>query len=253
LIRELSKGAQGSFATRGYIHSESTRKEAKGEIERTPRLFRAWLVRSLAPKKGGAMNTTLNRGSEIPEPNITRFLFADRRMAPVWLVLRVYLGYLWLAEGIGKIMEGGWIGAGAGGAVKGFAQGALQQTGGEYPQVTGWYAGYLENVVIPNAALFSYIVTLGEILVGLGLIVGLFTGIAAFFGGFMNASFIFAGTAGANPLMFILAILLMLAWRVAGYWGLDRWALPAIGVPGYPGTAFRTRRSGGIGPRPRVP
>ena len=79
-------------------------------------------------------NTTLNRGSEIPEPNITRFLFADRRMAPVWLLVRVYLGYLWLAEGIGKIMEGGWIGAGAGGAVKGFAQGALQQTGGEHPR-----------------------------------------------------------------------------------------------------------------------
>jgi thiosulfate dehydrogenase (quinone) large subunit len=107
-------------------------------------------------------------------------------------------------------------------------------------------------VVIPNAALFSYIVTLGEILVGLGLIVGLFTGIAAFFGGFMNASFIFAGTAGANPLMFILAILLMLAWRVAGYWGLDRWVLPTIGVPGYPGTAFRARRSRGIGQGPRV-
>jgi uncharacterized membrane protein YphA (DoxX/SURF4 family) len=68
-------------------------------------------------------NTTLNRSSEIPEPNITRFLFADRRMAPVWLVVRVYLGYLWLAAGIGKIMEGGWIGEGAGGAVKGFAGG----------------------------------------------------------------------------------------------------------------------------------
>ena len=137
--------------------------------------------------------------------------------------------------------------------MKGFAQGALQQTGGEHPQVTGWYAGFLENVVIPNAALFSYLVTFGEILVGLGLIAGLFTGIAAFFGGFMNASFLFAGTAGANPLMFILAILLMLAWRVAGYWGFDRWALPAIGVPGYPGTAFRGSRSGGIGLRSRVP
>ena len=197
-------------------------------------------------------NTTSNMGSEIPEPNITRFLFADRRMAPVWLVVRVYLGYLWLTAGIGKVREGGWIGEGAGGGVQGFAQGALQQTGGEHPQVTGWYAGFLENVVIPNATLFSYLVTFGEILVGLGLIVGLFTGIAAFFGGFMNASFIFAGTAGANPLMFILAILIMMAWRVAGYWGLDRWALPAIGVPGYPGSAFGARRSGDVGERPRV-
>jgi thiosulfate dehydrogenase (quinone) large subunit len=187
--------------------------------------------------------------TEIPEPNITRFLFADTRTAPFWLIVRVYLGYLWLTSGLGKVMEGGWIGEGAGGAVQGFAQGAMQQTGGEHPQVTGWYAGFLESVVIPNAVLFSYLVTFGELLVGLALILGLFTGIAAFFGAFMNASFIFAGTAGANPLMFILAILLIFAWRVAGYWGLDRWVLPAIGVPGYPGTLFRGR---GAGRQPRV-
>jgi thiosulfate dehydrogenase [quinone] large subunit len=166
-------------------------------------------------------------------------------MAPVWLVVRVYLGYLWLDAGIGKVMEGGWIGAGAGGAVKGFAQGAIQQTTGAHPQVTGWYAGFLQHVVIPNAALFSYMVTFGEILVGVALILGLFTGIAAFFGGFMNASYIFAGVAGANPLMFILATWLVLAWRVAGYWGLDRWVLPRLGVPGSPGTMFRGSRTGG--------
>ncbi|MEW6636325.1 MAG: DoxX family protein [Actinomycetota bacterium] len=187
------------------------------------------------------------RESQIPEPNITRFLFADTRMAPVWLLVRVYLGYLWLMAGVGKVLEGGWIGEGAGGAVAGFAQGALQQTAGEHPQVTQWYAAFLENVVVPNAALFSYLVVFGEIAVGLGLILGLFTGIAAFFGGFMNASFLFAGTAGANPLMFILAILLMLAWRVAGYWGLDRWALPAIGVPGAAGPLLRGRRGTGRG------
>ena len=199
------------------------------------------------------MSANVDTGrTEIPEPNLTRFLFADTRMAPFWFVVRVYLGYFWLMEGIGKVTEGGWIGQGAGGAVKGFAQGAMAQTTGEHPQVTQWYAWFLQNVVIPNAALFSYLVTFGEILVGLALILGLFTGIAAFFGAFMNASFIFAGTAGANPLMFILAILVIFAWRVAGYWGLDRWALPAIGVPGYPGTLFRGRSVGGTGQRPRI-
>ena len=190
--------------------------------------------------------------TEIPEPNVTRFLFAGTRMAPVWFLVRVYLGYLWLTSGWGKVAGGGWIGEGAGGAVQGFAQGALQQTTGEHPQVTQWYAGFLESVVIPNAALFSYLVVFGEIAVGLALIFGLFTGIAAFFGAFMNASFIFAGTAGANPLMFILAILLVMAWRVAGYWGLDRWALPAIGVPGYAGTLFRGRHTGDAGQNPEV-
>lgn len=194
-----------------------------------------------------AANTT---EGQVPEPSITRFLFADTRMAPVWLIIRVYLGYLWLMAGWGKLTDpaGVWIGSKSGAAITGFAQGAMAQTTGEHPAVTGWYAGFLESVVVPNAALFAYLVTFGEILVGLGLIFGLFTGIAAFFGGFMNASFIFAGTAGANPLMFILATWLVLAWRVAGHWGLDRWALTWVGVPGAPGRMFRRGEAGGVGP-----
>ena len=184
--------------------------------------------------------------TRIPEPNITRFLFADTRMAPVWLILRLWLGYEWLHAAWGKWTEGGWVGEGAGGAVKGFAQGAIAQTKGEFAQVTGWYASFLENVVVPNAALFSYLVIFGETLIGIALILGAFTGIAASFGVFMNASFIFAGTAGANPLMALVAILLVLAWRVAGWWGLDRFILPAIGVPGAPGTLFGGRRSGRV-------
>jgi thiosulfate dehydrogenase [quinone] large subunit len=183
--------------------------------------------------------------NSIPEPSITRFLFADTRMAPVWLILRLWLGYEWLKAALGKWIEGGWVGEGAGGAVKGFAQGAMAQTTGEHPQVTGWYASFLENVVVPNATLFSYLVILGETLVGIALVLGAFTGIAAFFGVFMNASFLFAGTAGANPLMALVAILLVLAWRVAGWWGLDRRILPAIGVPGAPGSLFGGRRRGG--------
>src|SRR5215216_1377362 len=138
--------------------------------------------------------------TRIPEPNITRFLFADTRMPPVWLLLRLWLGYEWLHAAWGKGPDGGWVGEGAGWAVKGFAQGAIAQTKREFAQVTGSYASFLENVVVPNAALFSYLVIFGETLIGIALILGAFTGIAAFFGVFMNASFIFAGTAGANPL-----------------------------------------------------
>ena len=162
----------------------------------------------------------------------------------MWLILRLWFGYEWLHAALGKWIEGGWVGEGAGGAVKGFAQGAIAQTKGEFPQVTGWYASFLEHLVVPNAALFSYLVIFGETLVGIALVVGAFTGIAAFFGVFMNASFLFAGTAGANPLMALVGIVIVLSWRVAGWWGLDRWILPAVGVPGAPGKLFRGRRGG---------
>jgi thiosulfate dehydrogenase (quinone) large subunit len=174
---------------------------------------------------------------EIPEPNITRFLFADTRMAPLWTLVRLYVGYEWLMAGWGKLTNpaGVWVGEKAGTAITGFLGGALQKTSGDHPDVQGFYAWFIEHVALPNAALFSVLVTFGEIAVGLALILGLLTGIAAFFGGFMNANFLLAGTVSANPVLFILATFLVLGWRVAGYWGLDRWVLPRVGVPGSPG------------------
>ena len=74
-------------------------------------------------------------------------------------------------------------------------------------------------------------ITFGEIAVGVGLLVGGLVGIAAFFGALMNMSFLLAGSASVNPVLFTFAIGLMLAWRVAGYYGLDRYFLPMLGVP----------------------
>jgi thiosulfate dehydrogenase (quinone) large subunit len=183
-------------------------------------------------------NTT-GRGThlEIPEPNITRFLFADTRLAPLWTIIRLYVGYEWLMAGWGKLTNpaGVWVGEKAGAAVTGFLGGALKKTSGDHPDVQGFYAWFIQNVALPNAALMSYLVTFGEILVGVALILGLFTGIAAFFGGVMNANYLLAGTVSSNPVLFVLGLLLVLAWRTAGYWGLDRWVLPRIGVPGAPG------------------
>ncbi|GGR03245.1 DoxX family protein [Deinococcus ruber] len=179
--------------------------------------------------------------AEIPEPNITRFLFADTRLAPLWLLLRLYVGYEWLSAGWDKFTNpaGVWVGDKAGAAVSGFLNGALKKTSGDHPDVQGYYAWFVQHVALPNAAFLSYLVTYGEILVGVALILGLFTGIAAFFGGLMNANYLLAGTVSTNPALFVLATLLVLAWRTSGYWGLDRWILPRIGVPGAPGTLFR--------------
>lgn len=175
-----------------------------------------------------SFNTNVN----VPEPNLARFLFADARLSPLWLILRVYLGWYWFEAGWGKLTNpaGVWVGDKAGTAITGFLGGALKKTTGEHPDVTGWYAWFIQNVALPNATLFSYLVTFGEIVVGIALIVGLFTGLAAFFGGFMNAAFLLAGAVSANPWMFIIATWLVLAWRTAGFLGLDYFILPRLGV-----------------------
>nr|WP_274540283.1 DoxX family protein [Deinococcus sp. UR1] len=167
---------------------------------------------------------------------MSRLLFADPRLAPLWILLRIYVGYEWLMAGWGKVTDpaGVWVGEKAGSAVAGFLTGALAKTGGEHPDVQGWYAWFLQYVALPNAAVFSYVVAYGEVLVGIALILGLLTGIAAFFGGVMNASYLLAGTISTNPLLFILATWLVLGWRVAGWWGLDRWVLARFGVTASP-------------------
>lgn len=195
--------------------------------------------------------TSFKAETRIPEPNITRFLFSDTRLAPVWLPVRVYVGYTWLTSGWEKLTNPAWMGAEAGTAISGFVSGALKLTSGEHPSVTAWYAAFLKNVVLPNAAFFSYLVIFGEISVGLALVTGIFTGIAAFFGGLMNAGFLLAGTVSTNPVLLILAAWLALAWRVAGHWGLDRWVLPRLGVPGAAGSLFGGSK-GGSGKAPRV-
>ncbi|PYE48398.1 DoxX family protein [Deinococcus yavapaiensis] len=166
-----------------------------------------------------------------PKFDLSRFTFANARTAPLWALLRVYVGYEWLTAGLHKASDpnGVWIGAKAGVAVGGFLKGALAKTAGDHPDVQGWYASFIQNFALPNATLFSYLVTFGEIAVGLALILGLFTAVAAFFGGFMNVAYLLAGTVSTNPVLFVLATWLVLAWRVAGYLGLDYFVLPRLG------------------------
>ena len=47
----------------------------------------------------------------------------------------------------------------------------------------------------------------------------------------MNWSFMLAGTTSTNPVLFMLMGLLILGWKVAGYYGLDRYLLPMLGTP----------------------
>jgi hypothetical protein len=76
-------------------------------------------------------------------------------------------------------------------------------------------------------------------LVGVALVLGILTGIAAFFGVLMNANYLLAGTVSSNPVLIILGALIILAWRNAGWIGLDRFLLPALGTPWRPRRVFR--------------
>lgn len=175
------------------------------------------------------------------DPPFARFLFSNTKTAWFWLIVRVYVGWAWLSAGWGKIQSSSWVGENAGAPIEGFVHGALEKTAGAHPDVQMWYAWFLENIVLPNSSFWSHLVAWGEVLVGIALLLGVFVGIAAFFGALMNLSFLLAGTVSINPVLFTLSIGLMLGWKVAGHLGLDRFLLPMLGTPWEPGSAFKRR------------
>jgi thiosulfate dehydrogenase [quinone] large subunit len=183
--------------------------------------------------RGGTEPLHPDRAATIGEPGPAHFLFHDTRSAPLWLVARVYVGFAWLEAAYHKATGTGWLDGGA--ALKGFWSGAVavNPKTGTGPITYDWYRHFLQFMLDQQwYTWFAKVIVSGEFLVGLGLVLGVLTGWAAFFGLLMNMSFMLAGSASTNPVLFSLSILLILAWRVAGYFGGDRVVLPALGVPG---------------------
>lgn len=166
----------------------------------------------------------------IPDPPLARALFSTTRFAWLWLILRLYLGWQWLTSGWGKVSGGTWA---SGEGLRGFWTNAVRIPEEGRPAIAfGWYRDFIQ-FMLDNGwyTWFADLIMWGEVLIGVALILGAFVGIAAFAGAFLNWNFIMAGTASTNALLFVLAIALMLAWKVAGWYGLDRWLLPLIGTP----------------------
>jgi thiosulfate dehydrogenase [quinone] large subunit len=181
---------------------------------------------------------------DVEEPRFTRWLFQSTDAAWIWLVVRLYLGYEWLEAGWEKVTgsdqawkltftDASWLKNGE--SLRGFIEHAAlpQAAQGPHSAVNyGWYVAFLRWMDHPGPSdVMAKLISLGEVTVGILLILGLFTGIAAFLAGLLTMAFGLAGVAGVNPVFFLLEILLILAWRNAGYIGLDRWVLPKVGTP----------------------
>ena len=178
----------------------------------------------------------LNRHSVVADPPLAKFLFSDTRMAVVWLIVRVYVGFSWLDAGWHKVLDTGaktnYIIDGAG--ILAFWQRIVAiPAAPAKPAITyDWYRGFIQFLIDNHAeAVMGKVIAFGETAVGVGLILGAFVGIAAVGGAFMNLNFMLAGSASTNPVLLLLGFLLVLAWKTGGYIGLDRYLLPLLGTP----------------------
>lgn len=168
----------------------------------------------------------------IQDPPLARFLFSDTRMAWLWLIVRLFVGWQWLDAGIHKVSDPGWTVTGE--ALKKYwLSAAAIPAPPARPAISfDWYRSFIQFLLDTQSyTWFAKLVAYGEFLIGVALIIGAFVGIAALFGAFMNWNFIMAGSASSNGLLLALAVFLALAWKVAGYIGADYFLLRFVGVP----------------------
>lgn len=149
-----------------------------------------------------------------------RFLRENVIASVLLLLARLYIGWSWMTAGWGKV-TGGFD-------ASGFLNGAIAKAGGDHPAVASWWGSFLDSVALPNAGLFSFMVSWGELLVGVGLILGCLTTAAVFFGMMMNFAFLFSGTVSSNALMVLISIFIIVAGKNAGRFGVDHYVLPYI-------------------------
>lgn len=167
----------------------------------------------------------------VEDPPFAKFLFSDTRMSAVWTVIRVLIGWTWLNSGWGKLNNPAWMETGA--ALQGFWTNAVAiPEQGRPPISFDWYRSFIQGLLDNGSYVwFAKLIAFGELMIGIALIVGAFVGIAALFAALMNWNFIMAGSASINGLLLVGAIVLVLAWKNAGYLGADYFLLRWLGTP----------------------
>src|SRR5215218_633468 len=197
-----------------------------------------WYQASKLPEEGVSLSqpgASLTRG-QVEDPIGWRLLVGNVFFSLFWLPVRFFVGRDWLSAGWHKITDPEWTQSGA--ALQAYWQRAAAIPEQGRPAITyDWFRQFLQYMLDHGwYTWFAKLITFGELLIGLGLLVGALVGVAAFFGLLMNFAFMFAGSTSSNPLLIIFeAMLAFWAWRNTGWIGLDRFLLPRLGTPWDPG------------------
>lgn len=225
--------ADGLFSTGNFVNTDvlSSSSLLSYALLATIVVAGVYQARQL-PAAGVDLTTATETGhGQVDDPVSWKLLLGNTFFSLIWMPVRFFVGQEWLTSGEGKVRNDAWMDGGS--ALQGYWERAVAIPEQGRPAITyGWFRDFLDYMLRHEwYTWFAKVVAVGEVLIGLGLIVGALVGIAAFFGTVMNFNFQLAGSASTNPVLFGLGVFLVLAWKVAGWWGLDRWLLPMFGTP----------------------
>lgn len=153
-----------------------------------------------------------------------------------WIVfLRMYVGVLWLIEGINKVKDG-WLNPNNIYIISTAATSGASETGGEavanavvplLSQPPAFYTWFMDTFIAPFAFIFQATVVIMEIGIGLALIGGLLTFLASLASIFMSLNFILSAMAGKEILWYIFAGIALMGGAGRAF-GLDYYVMPWI-------------------------
>jgi uncharacterized membrane protein YphA (DoxX/SURF4 family) len=149
--------------------------------------------------------------AERQEAGMKAILSPDRGLA----LLRIGVGLYFFANGYDKV-HSGWLINGR--QLQRMLQPALRRS-------PFWYAHFLQTTVLPHVTLFSRLVTTGEVLVGISLVLGLLAPVGAIGAIFLATNYMLQSPVDslivARDRLFILGGLVFLLSSAGSVWSFD--------------------------------
>ena len=157
----------------------------------------------------------LGNPSERSNPRAWEWVKASKTLALGWTAMRVWLGVMWIQAGWAKL----WGAENAaflhhnGAGVNGFATHAK-------PAYT-WWGSFLHSFVVPNSGSIGILVAVSELVIGVALVAGLFTRVAALGSLALLFTYVMSGTASVCAFYALFAIVILTLWKTSSWIGLD--------------------------------
>lgn len=147
---------------------------------------------------------------------IVRHIQADLHSeGSILLPVRVFIGLGWLRAGVEKLLDPGWL---DGMSLTTFLTDQVNSGQVVFPV----YERLITSMFLAHAPLLSWIVLIGQLLVGLSIMLGCCTRVALIGGLFMNLNFVLAGVPNPSAFYLVIQIALLLA-NTGGILSVDAW------------------------------
>jgi thiosulfate dehydrogenase (quinone) large subunit len=163
-------------------------------------------------------------------------LKGSRIAALAWTAMRVWLGVMWIQAGSAKI----W-GAEAAGFLHNNGAGVAGFAAHGTPAYS-WWGSFLHGFVVPNAGPLGVLIAVAEFAIGVALVAGLFTRVAALGSLALLFTYVMSGTASVCAFYALFAIVILVMWRTSSWIGIDGLF-----------SAYRQRHPGLLAAHPRIP